>query len=136
MPRQAHATDFFVEVDRLGRFNFARRTIEDTFKIRGQYHQITSGYYDDDGNMCDLGALSYVTVRALLVSGPENFDIDQLDPLVDDEVDSKLVAIWRALREKELSFRPKARVIGAGGGAEAGANLPALVSEAVQSRAD
>ncbi len=107
MPRSPHATDFTVDVDRLGRFTFARRTIGDQFKIRGRYNQITDGFYDADGNMADMSALAYVTIQTLLVSAPSGFDLDALDPLIDDEFETKIVAIWRALRQKELSFRPQ-----------------------------
>ncbi|HEX7642021.1 MAG TPA: hypothetical protein VF472_07380 [Burkholderiaceae bacterium] len=105
MPRKAHATDFFVDVPDLGRFNFARRQLGDVFKIRGRYNQLTEGFYDAEGRMADLVALAYVTIQTLLVSGPEGFDLDTLDPLLDDEFDTKLLAIWSALRDKELSFR-------------------------------
>ena len=107
MSRGAQATDFFVEVPNLGRFNFARRQIGDVFKIRGRYNQLTEGFYDTEGRMADLVALAYITIQTLLVSGPEGFDIGALDPLLDDDFDTTLLDIWRALRDKELSFRPQ-----------------------------
>jgi len=107
MPRHVHPTDFYVDTPDIGRFNFARRQIGDVFKIRGRYNQLTEGFYDAEGRMADLVALAYVTIQTLLVSGPEGFDIDALDPLLDDDFDSKLLVIWRALRDKELSFRPQ-----------------------------
>jgi hypothetical protein len=112
MSRAPHAADFFVDVGQLGRFNFARRQIGDVFKIRGRYNQLTEGFYDAEGRMADLVALAYVTIQTLLVSGPDGFDIDTLDPLIDDEFDTKLLSIWRALRDKELSFRPKPQEAG------------------------
>ena len=105
MPRTAHATDFAVDVDQLGRFLFARRSVGDLFKIRGRYNQVTDGHYDADGNMADIAALAFVTIQLLLVGGPDGFDLDHLDPLVDDDYENKLITIWRALRDKELSFR-------------------------------
>ena len=123
MTRSAHATDFFIEVERLGRFHFARRRIGDMFKIRGRYHQITEGFYDEEGRMADLTALAFVTIQTLLVSGPEGFNIHNLDPLIDDDVDATLLAIWRALRDKELSFRPQPQETGEGTRAGTGAQL-------------
>jgi hypothetical protein len=112
MHRSANATDFFVDVPNLGGFNFARRQIGDVFKIRGRYNQLTEGFYDAEGRMADLVALAFVTIQTLLVSGPEGFDLEALDPLVDDDFDTKLLSIWRALRDKELSFRPQPKEAG------------------------
>ena len=123
MPRTAHATDFFVEVDKIGRLSFARRTIGDQFKIRSRYNAATEGHYDADGNMADISALAYVTIQTLLVSG---FDIESIDPLMDDDFDVKLMSIWRALREKELSFRPSKNVVSQAAGEE-GSEQPSVV---------
>ena len=112
MSRSASSSDFFVEIPDLGRFNFARRQIGDVFKIRGRYNQLTEGFYDAEGRMADLVALAYVTIQVLLVSGPDDFDFNALDPLLDDDFDTKLLSIWRALRDKELSFRPKPQETG------------------------
>ena len=125
MPRTAHATDFFVEVDKIGRLCFARRTIGDQFLIRGRYNAATEGNYDADGNMADISALAYVTIQTLLVSG---FDIETIDPLMDDDFDVKLMSIWRALREKELSFRPSKNVVGQAAGQDGSEQPSAVVS--------
>jgi hypothetical protein len=129
MPRTANATDFAVDIDNLGRFHFARRSVSDTYKIRGRYNQITDGHYDADGNMADLSALAFVTIQTLLVSGPEGFDIHNLDPLIDDNYEDKILTVWRALREKELSFRPKPQKDRQAGGSGAGEHLPPVVSQ-------
>jgi hypothetical protein len=136
MPRTANATDFAVDVDRQGRFIFARRSVGDIYKIRGRYHQATDGFYDADGNMADISALAYVTIQTLMVSGPEGFDVDLIDPLLDDDYDTKILAIWRALRNKELSFRPKQDKVSKEGGAGAGELAPAVVPGQVQPSAD
>jgi len=128
MPRQAHATDFAVDIDRLGRFIFARRSIGDQFKIRGRYNQVSEGFYDADGNMADLAALAFLTIQILLVSGPDSFDLDALDPLVDDEYEHKIFAIWRALRDKERSFRPQPHQGGQESGPGTGAHPSTVVS--------
>jgi hypothetical protein len=102
--RKASGSDFNVDVDGLGRFAFARRTIADTFRIRGEYNRLTSGNVDAEGNMQDYGALAYVTLTVLLVAAPEGFDLDA-DTLEDDSHENKLTKAFFALREKELSFR-------------------------------
>lgn len=106
MSRTPHATDFFVEVDGIGRLGFARRKLIDQFKIRGLYSAATSGNFDAAGNMADLGALAYVTIQTLIVPSSGQFDIDLIDPLMDDNAEEEIMRIWIALREKERSFRP------------------------------
>ena len=123
MSRIASPADFFIDVPNIGRFNFARRQIGDVFRIRGRYNQLTEGFYDAEGRMADLVALAYVTIQTLLVSGPDGFDIDALDPLMDDDFDTKLLSIWRALRDKELSFRPQPKEVGQAARPRAGEQL-------------
>ncbi|WP_429565670.1 hypothetical protein [Paraburkholderia sp. MM6662-R1] len=123
-------------MDGLGRFCFARRSIGDVYKIRGRYNQVTGGFYDEEGRMADLSALGYVTIQTLLVEAPDGFDLDSLDPLVDDDYDQKIVSVFAALREKELSFRPKPAKGGKAAGPRDGANVRAVVSPAVPSGPD
>ena len=72
----------------------------------------SEGFYDAEGRMADLVALAFVTIQVLLVSGPDGFDIDTLDPLLDNDFDTKLLNIWRTLIDKESSFRPKPQEAG------------------------
>ena len=132
MPRTANATDFKVEVPKLGTFIFARRTIGDTFKIRGKYNQLTDGNYSQNGDMNDLVALAYATIQTLLVSAPTGFDLDNLDPLVDDEFELKLFDIFKALRLKESDFRPKSKANSEAAGQGNGEVLSAVVSREIQ----
>jgi hypothetical protein len=105
MPRTPHSTDFHVDVDKIGRFCFARRQIADIYKIRGRYNVMTEGFFDDQGRMSDLEALAFVSIQTLIVESPPDFDVDKIDPLLDDDFSEKIMAIWGALRTKELSFR-------------------------------
>lgn len=136
MTRAPHGTDFHVDVDGLGRFCFARRTMGDVYRIRGRYNQITGGFYDDDGRMADLSALGYVTIQTLLVEGPEGFDLETLDPLVDDDYDEKVLRIFTALREKELSFRPRPTPSSEAAGQGHGTNVRPVVPAAVSAGTD
>lgn len=107
--RHASPGDFTVEVDGIGTFIFARRQMRDTYRIRGEYNKLTGGNYDDDGNFNDLPALAHATLAVLMVQAPDGFDLDALDPLTDDDCDTKIMKVFAALREKELSFRPGSR---------------------------
>src|ERR1019366_4470910 len=123
MPRTAHATDFFVEVDKIGRLSFARRTIGDQFKIRSRYNAATEGHYDADGNMADISALAYVTIQTLLVSG---FDIESIDPLKDDDFEFKPMVKREGAPEKGALFPPEKDRVGQAAGQE-GSEQPSAV---------
>jgi len=107
--RPAGPGDFTIEVDGVGTFIFGRRRQRDVYRIRGEYNRLTGGgNYDEDGNFADLPALAHATLSVLTVQAPDGFDLDELDPLTEDS-DAKLMKVFMALREKELSFRPRGR---------------------------
>lgn len=136
MPKTPNATDFPVDVDKIGRFMFARRAPGDTFKIRGRYNHMTDGFYDDSGNMADISALAFVSIQTLLVSSPDDFDLSAIDPIMDDNWEDKIIAIWTALREKELSFRPKSTSNSEASRPVNGGKLPVMVSDNLQPATD
>ncbi|MFM0165768.1 hypothetical protein PQR39_35730 [Paraburkholderia sediminicola] len=100
-------SDFNVEVEGFGTFIFGRRTKEDVYKIRSRYNVLTEGNYEDDGSVADFGALGLVTLQTLMVSAPETFNLDAMDPLMDDDFENKIMKVFGALRAKEQSFRQK-----------------------------
>ncbi|NPT44363.1 hypothetical protein GNZ12_24235 [Paraburkholderia sp. 1N] len=105
--RQAKENDIKVDVPEYGSFTFARRRKEDVYKIRSRYNVLTEGNYNPNGAVADLGALALVTLQTLMVSAPEGFALDDLDPLMDDDFEKKLFAIFGALRVREAAFNPK-----------------------------
>ena len=109
MARQPGPGDFTVDVEGIGTFVFARRQQRDVYRIRGEYNKLTGGNYDDDGGFNDFPALAHATLAVLTVESPDGFSLDKLDPLTDDSCDEKILKVFAALREKELSFRPKRR---------------------------
>lgn len=114
MLRPASKEDFNVDVDGIGGFVFARRQQRDVYRIRGEYNRLTGGNYSEDGTFNDFPALAHATLAVLMVQTPDGFDLDKLDPLTDDSCDEKIMKVFTALREKELSFRP-----GTGAGSQA-----------------
>lgn len=136
MPREAKQSDFHVDVEGIGQFLFARRTMKDQYMIRGEYARLTGGHYDANGNMADLSALGYAILTVLLVEGPRSFDLATLDPLLDDEFDKKIVKIYSALRARELSFRSGPAKGGEGAGAGNGEHVRPVVPPEVQPPAD
>lgn len=111
--RTAAPGDFKVDVDDVGSFTFGRRSPRDVFRIRGEYARLTGGNITEDGSFGDFPALVFVTIKQLMVSGPDAFNLDNIDPLVDESWESRLIRVFTALRAKELSFRP-----GSGEGSE------------------
>jgi len=107
MPRTAKDSDFPVDVDGIGRFKFARRTLKDRYQIRTYYGQLTNDHWQEDGSVGDMEAFMHATIHVLVVEAPPDFSIDELDPLLDDDIQKKIEAIFLALRQKELSFRPQ-----------------------------
>lgn len=106
MARAAKESDFPVDVEGIGRFKFARRTQRDKYQIRSLYAQLTNDYYKEDGTAGDMEAWFHATLSVLTVEEPADFSVEKLDPLLDDVIGDKLMKVYSALREKELSFRP------------------------------
>lgn len=105
--RTEKESDFTVDVEGFGRFVFGRRTKEDVFKIRSRYNVLTEGHYTADNKFADMGALALVTLQTLMVSAPEGYAPDELDPIMDDAFEDKLLKIFGVLVAKEQSFRPQ-----------------------------
>jgi hypothetical protein len=103
--RSAKDSDFNVEVEGFGTFVFGRRTKEDVFRIRSRYNVLTEGNYTEDGRVADLGALGYVTLQTLMVSAPESFNLDAMDPIMDDDFVEKILKVYGAFSAREQSFR-------------------------------
>lgn len=103
--RKPNGTDFFVEVENIGRFQFGKRTMRDVFLIRSEYNRLSNGNYTAEGLPVDGGAWAVATLSVLLVSCPDSFDLEKVDPLTDDTWEDKTAAVYTALRAMELSFR-------------------------------
>lgn len=117
MMSKGRETDFSLDVEwnsgteeapvmvHLGNFTFRRRTLSDTFLIRGEYTRLTNGNWGEKGVALDMSAWVFATLGVLLVKAPMGFDLKNIDPLLDDNWETKIVAAYIALRDKELSFR-------------------------------
>lgn len=117
MTRPAAAGDFQIEVPKIGQFTFGRRTTRDVYRIRGEYNRMTGGSYDADGHYADFSALAFCTLQVLMVQAPDGFDLEKIDPIVDEEWEDRVLKVWTVLREKELSFRPSSGEAGKAAGA-------------------
>lgn len=104
--RKPNHRDFEVTVEGVGRFVFGYRVMADEFKIQAEYARVLDGAPATDWLHVLAGWVS--TLKVLTVEAPEGWDIDEMDPLVDDEY-AKLNTVFDALRAKEASFRVKTR---------------------------
>ena len=127
--RAPSATDFHVEVDGVGTFSFARRTMRDEMRIQAELSRLTEGVESPNFTLQTVGGW-IAHLKVLTVSAPDGWDLDQMDPL-DEDVYGQMFKVFTALRNKEDSFRPKKNVrgeaVGAGDGQDPGVLVPAKV---------
>lgn len=112
--RTPRETDFTVNVEGVGTFTFARRTMRDEIAIQVEYARILDGVTPTAWLEAVGGWLS--VLRVLTVRAPEGWDLDNLDPLESEDY-AKLHNVYQALVEKERSFRRKPEPGGEGKGA-------------------
>lgn len=104
MARAAHSTDFNLTVEGVGIFVFGRRTLGDQIKINVEFARLIEGV--EPTAWLDTVGTWLSTLKVLMVRCPEEFVVDDLDPL-DDNTYAKLKLIYQALVEQERSFRRK-----------------------------
>lgn len=102
MARAPRSTDFEVQVEGIGNFAFARRTLGDELAIQREYARIIDGVTPTEWLATMAGWLS--VLRTITVRAPDGWDLDAMDPL-DPETYERLFKVFSALREKEDSFR-------------------------------
>ena len=102
MARQGQKTDFNIDVEGVGSFTFARRTMRDEIKIQVEYARLIEGVEPTDWLATVGGWIA--CLRVLTVRAPADWDIDEMDPL-DQETYERLGKVHAALTVKESSFR-------------------------------
>lgn len=132
--RNPGRNDYELAVEGIGQFKFSRRSLGDELKVQVEYARITEGLMQPTPWLYSLGTwLS--ALRVLMVSAPDGWDMEAMDPLDDDTYD-QMKRVYEAMREKEDSFRRKpgkaSQATGPGDGQVGGV----LVSEAVQPPAE
>jgi len=115
MSRIPRATDFPVEVEGIGRFVFAKRTMADEIAIQRKYAEIVGGV-EPTPWLQSVGAWLAV-LPVLTVSAPEGWgDVEEFDPN-EEETFERLSRVYMALRERENSFRGGKKPASQGSGA-------------------
>jgi hypothetical protein len=118
MARPNAATDFAIEVHGVGNFMFAKRGMRDELRIQAEISRLTEGV-ENPTAFLDLISTWLAVLGVLTVSAPEGWDLMAMDPL-DPLVYNNLGKVFKALRDKESSFRPGAPATGQDGGTGAG----------------
>jgi len=126
-----------VPVEGLGQFLFKRRAMRQEMAIRVEQARLTEGVSLDE--FTELYFEAFATLKVLLVEAPEasglaSHELDGLDPFDDDSY-AKVLKVWRALRQKEETFR-RARKAVPGDGEGVGGDVRPLVSPDLQPGAD
>lgn len=105
MPRAAAPGDFQIQVEGLGSFTFARRTMRDEFAIAAEYSRLTEGVQTPT-DFLHYYARAFSTIKVLQVVGPDGWNVDQLDPQEDASY-AQMIGVFDALRAQEADFRRK-----------------------------
>jgi hypothetical protein len=116
--RPPSPTDFTLHVEGVGSFVFGYRKMPDELKIAAEFSRICEGV-DKPNEFLQLVGNWIATLRVLTVRGPEGWDLDELDPLSDEDY-AKLAKVYSALRAKEDSFRSGKKQAGEGKGEAVG----------------
>lgn len=103
--RAPASTDFHLDVDGVGHFVFAKRTMRDEMRIAAEYSRLTEGV-ETPTPYLDTVAGWMATLKVLTVSAPHNWDPETMDPF-EPESEERILKVYAALRVKEGSFRKK-----------------------------
>ena len=114
MARIPSLTDFDLKVDGVGSFVFGRRKLADEIKIQVEFARMVDGV--EPTEWLSMVCTWLCTLKIMAVRMPEDFIIDELDPL-DDGTYAKLAMVHSALAAKEGSFRRGTAQAGQGTGA-------------------
>lgn len=118
MTGQAHTpTLLSFAVPGVGEFEARKRTFGDEAKVELATRQMLGGAKLADDDDLRWYCRVFCTLRVLLVTKPDGWDLDDLDPLDPDDIGSAL-SVFGGLRAAEDDFRKRARalrpVLGAG----------------------
>lgn len=127
--RKILATDFYVEVEGIGRFRFARRSMRDEFQIGAEYSRLTEGVSTPTPWLEHMATM-VSNLKVLAVTVPADWDIDRMDPL-DEESYSRIIKVHKVLREQEDSFRGRIGKAGKETGQDPGEDTAVLVPEEI-----
>lgn len=137
--RAPRESDFYVDVEGIGRFRFGRRTYGDRLKIRAEFARLTKAYveHDEKGDElldADLAGMASVisAYKTLMVECPAGWeDLERVDMNLHPDIELQSYRVYAALKAKEDSFRPVAapasEAIGQGNAPDDGVLVPPVL---------
>lgn len=94
---------FHVNVDGVGKFTFRRRTYELGLEIESRVLKSVGNDFQAHPVFV-RAARKYQDLRVLTVDAPDGWDLTDMDPLDQDQID-QVEKVWEAFREAEDTFR-------------------------------
>ena len=91
-----------VDVEGVGQFEFSHRTLTLQVGVEAILNRMLGGPVSDDRLLYVARAIS--TVKKLAIKCPDDFDLDTIDPIDEDEVNGVL-KVYGGLLEAEATFR-------------------------------
>lgn len=118
---KAKESDFFIEIDGVGRFRFSRKTYGAQIKIDAEISRILGPNMDLSDSTMGLHAMLMGHYKALMVECPPGWEnLEELNLDEDPTLDQKILEVYFELRRKLDSFRKSTGNNPAGQGAGAG----------------
>lgn len=103
MNRTPADTDFHIDIEGIGNFVFARRTMRDELRIATEYSRLTEGVLTPTPWLSSVAGW-IATLKVMTVSAPDGWDLEGMDPL-DEAVYGRIGRVNTELRIKEGHFR-------------------------------
>jgi hypothetical protein len=123
---------FIEDVNGIGKFVFRLpRTMRDELKIAAEYSRLTEGVAHPTPWLSSV-ADHIATLTVLTVEAPEDWNIEEMDPL-DPPTWKKITEVFGALRAAEERFRKERRGDCKVAGSADGGDVRTVVSPEVQS---
>lgn len=106
--KEAKDSDMIIQIEGVGDFRYAVRTLGDTLKIRSEFLKILDGVSPEmDAELSGFASI-FATHKVLCVSAPDGWeDLLKVDESIHPDPVSVVLSLWEKLQEKQDSFRNK-----------------------------
>lgn len=106
--KEAKDSDMIIQIEGVGDFRYAVRTLGDNLKIRSEFLKILDGVSPETDAELSGFASIFAAHKVLCVSAPAGWeDLMKVDESLHADPVSVVLTIWEKLQEKQDSFRNK-----------------------------